>query len=109
MWGGIMAVAVSYDVLATLFWKPSASWSVLKSAFLGLGAAALAAPLFIVWVLWIVPEPYWAEGGLPRVMDYLWTRGAPAALISLLSAPLGYVAAGYLRRFSLAGNSPRIQ
>jgi hypothetical protein len=108
MWGGIMAVAVSYDLLATFFLK-TASWSPLKSSFLGMGVAALAAPLFIVWVLWVVPEPYWAEGGLPRVMDYLWTRGVPATLISTLSAPLGFVLAGYLKRFRLATNPSRIQ
>jgi Na+/proline symporter len=108
MWGGIMAVAVSFDLLATLFWKTE-SWSLPSTAVLGFFAAALAAPLFIVWVLWIVPEPYWAEGGLPRVLNYLWTRGVPSALFSVISAPVGFLLAGWIRKVNLAGSPSRIQ
>ncbi|MBU0692507.1 hypothetical protein KKC97_02950 [bacterium] len=98
MWGGILAVAVSFDLLATLFWKEE-SWSVVKASVLGFAGAAVAAPLFIVWVLWLVPEPRWVEGGLSLALEYFTTTGLYSALFSLVVAAAGFMLGGFLKKW----------
>jgi len=101
-WGGILAVAVSYDLLATLIWRTE-KISLLWSAILGFSAATLAAPMFLAWVYWIVPEPYWVAQGLPRAIDYLVSTGLWSALFSIAGAPLGMMAGAALWRLLPAG------
>ena len=97
-WGGILAVAVSFDLLATLFWKEG-SWSVMKTALVGSASAVLAAPLFIAWVLWLVPEPHWVNGGMGQITEYFMTTGLYSALLSLVQAPVGFMLGSFLKKW----------
>jgi hypothetical protein len=98
MWGGILAVAVSFDLLATLFWKEE-SWSLVKTSMLGFVTAGLAAPLFMVWVLWLVPEPRWVNGDMAIIMKYFMTTGLYSALLGLVVAPAGFMLGSFLKKW----------
>jgi hypothetical protein len=102
MWGGILAVAFSFDLFASLLWKEE-NWSVLKSAFLGSATAAIAAPLFLLWVYWLVPEPNWVEAGLPKAIRYLTHTGLYSTLAGLVAAPLGFMLGSFLYRWNPIG------
>lgn len=103
VWGGIIAIAFSFDLLATLFWKEE-YWSVIKSSILGFAGAIIAAPLFIVWAIWVAGEPRWVGGGLSEAMGYITTTGLYGALCSIIAAPAGYLLGTFLKRWYPAAN-----
>ena len=89
-WAGILAVAVSYDVLATVYFR-QAEWSRLRSVLVGGGAAAGSLFLFLAAVLYLVPEPIWIDEGMPRILDYALGTILPAIVFSVAIAPLAHV------------------
>ena len=92
-WAGVMALAVSFDFFTSVVFKKN--WlQKFNPVFLGVLTNIFAAIVFLATVNYIFIEPYWPEGGAQRALDYLLTRGLPAAALSgLISVPLGvYVA-----------------
>lgn len=98
MWGGILAVAVSFELFATLFWKEE-SMSLVRTAVLGFVSAAVAAPLFIVWVVWLVPEPRWVDGGLSEAVGYFTGTGLYSALSAIVVATVGYLLGSFFKKW----------
>ena len=92
-WAGVMALAVSFDFFTSVVFKKN--WFQKSDpVFLGVLTNISAAIVFLVTVNYIFIEPFWPEGGIQRALDYLLTRGLPAAALGgLISAPLGVFAA----------------
>lgn len=91
-WTGVMALAISFDLLTSLIFKHS--WSEKQNPiYLGILTNLLALIVFLGLIIYVFEHPYWVAGGFDRAMSYAVRNTLPAALISgLLSAPLGVYA-----------------
>jgi hypothetical protein len=100
-WAGVMALAVSFDLFASLIFKEN--WNKkFNPVLIGILTNVTALFIFITSVIYIFPEPYWVSGGIDRVMDYALRNSLPASLISgLISAPLGLLAASKLGHLNI--------
>ncbi|MBU0510047.1 hypothetical protein KKH27_14580 [bacterium] len=99
---GILSVAVSFDVLASLVWRQDVR-TLPAAAVRGALTCALALPLFVGAVL-AFRHPYWVAGGWARIVDYAVRDILPALLLSLVVAPLGLIVA---RRLTEPQRVPR--
>lgn len=88
-WTGVMAVAISFDLLTSLAFKHK--WSEKQNpVYLGFSTNLMALIIFLGLIIYVFQHPYWVSGGLERAVSYAIRNALPAAVISgLISAPLG--------------------
>lgn len=87
-WAGVLSLAASYDVLASLLLR-QAIWRAPKTALIGAASALMAMPVFL-GAVFIAGEPIWISEGWPRVASYGFETILPAAVLALITAPLGF-------------------
>lgn len=92
---GILSIAVSFEVFSSVLWRNDVR-TLPAAALRGALTCALALPVFVGAVL-LFRHPYWVAGGWDRIVTYALTDTVPAMLLSLVSAPLGVLAANWLR------------
>jgi hypothetical protein len=86
---GILMVGVGFDLAATL-------WSRRLRPFSGRTLlTAVTAPLlgnaaFGFIITFIIRYKYWAAGGIPKVLNYVFVSGGLTALAGLILVPLGF-------------------
>lgn len=88
-WTGVMAVAISFDLLTSLVFKQY--WPDRRNPiYLGILTNLIALIVFLGLITYVFQHPYWVAGGLDRAISYAVRNALPAALISgLVSVPLG--------------------
>ena len=88
-WAGVMAVAVSFDFFTSVVLKEN-WYKKFNPVIIGALTNIAALIVFVITVTYIFVEPYWAAGGIDRVLSYALRNTLPASIISaLISAPLG--------------------
>jgi hypothetical protein len=86
-WGGILSVAISFDILSSVVWKDSPI--ALRSAVVRGALTCVAAFFVFVAAMHLLRHPYWVAGGWEKIFDYAWRDSLPATGLSLVAAPLG--------------------
>lgn len=94
-WAGIMSLAISYDLLTSLLLKDK-SRQLVKQMTLGFASNLTAFIVFVFIIVIILQHPFWVSEGINRVIDYALNAALPAALGSILTAPLGFQAGKYI-------------
>ena len=88
---GIFMLGAAYDLvlLASGHDLLNGPKRIVKNALFGAAASYLGFALFAVSITYVFRYPYWADAGLPRVLDHVFVGGTLAAVGSALAVPLG--------------------
>lgn len=85
----VMIHATTFDVFYTLLRErlDSSAWT---RALAALGITAVSFSVFGFVNTYVIPEPHWAERGLPGILDYLSGSGVVAAVLGVIALALGH-------------------
>jgi hypothetical protein len=86
---GIVMLGVAFDLAATFLVRKVKPLS-LRSSLVGLTSPLVANTLFGIFMAFIIRYKYWATGGWPKVLDYIFVTGGLTALAGLVLVPLGF-------------------
>ncbi len=90
-WAGIMSVALSFEVFASVILREQ-PWTRWQASLAGIVSTVLALPVFIIWVVLILQEPNWVEGGWDRILSYAVRNTLPGVIVSAVLGPIGLMA-----------------
>jgi hypothetical protein len=80
---GILFLAIAFDLAFSLLRKDERrfSWRTLAALMAGVYGGHT---LFALFVTWIIRYSYWAEAGLPKVLDHVFINGSLTAIVSFI-------------------------
>jgi hypothetical protein len=84
-----MIHALTFEIAYLLLRERMAS-SARTRALAAVGITAVSFSLFGFLNTYVIPEPHWAERGLPGIADYLRGNGVVCALLSVVTMELGH-------------------
>ncbi len=87
---GIFALAVAFDVTASLLLKKERR-SVIWKSLTGVVSAYGGYALFALVITYIVRYEIWIAGGWPKVANHIFVGGSIAALAGAVIVPLAYL------------------
>lgn len=80
---GILFLAIAFDLAFSLLRKDERRFSSRTLSVLMVGVYG-GHTLFALFVTYIIRYPYWAEAGLPKVLDHVFINGSLVAIPSFL-------------------------
>jgi hypothetical protein len=88
---GILLLGAAHDLVLLAGGKPglTALGRTAKNALIGAATSYLGFALFAVSITYVFRYQYWAEAGLPRVLDHVFVAGSLTAAGGAIAAPLG--------------------
>jgi hypothetical protein len=83
---GILFLGIAFDAAAALFSRLTAGkpW---RWGLTGIGSAYGGNALFALIMTYVIRYRYWADAGLPKVLDHIFVGGSLAALAAVLLVP----------------------
>ena len=94
--GGIVLLGVAFDLAASLWLKniPGKRSGIytrtLRTAGTGILSAFLSNAAFALVFAFFIRYDHWAEGGWPKVFEYIFVSGGLLALAAAVCVPLGW-------------------
>ena len=70
--------------------KPGTSTAYIQSSLAGLVGAYSGHLIFALFATYIIRNPFWVSGGLPKISEHIFISGSFVALASAQLVPLGY-------------------
>lgn len=86
---GIFMIGLTFDVFSSLLMRDERKF-LFKHSLTGVLSACTNNALFAVVMTYIVRYEFWAEGGLPKLLDYIFVSGSLTALLAVVVVPLGF-------------------
>lgn len=86
---GIFMIGLTFDVFSSLLMKEERKFS-FKYSLTGVLGAYTNNALFAVVMTYIVRFEFWVEGGLPKLLDYIFVGGSFTALLAVVVVPTGF-------------------
>jgi hypothetical protein len=85
----IFSLGVAFDIFASLLLKKKIRRFV-PAALTGAAGAYGGFALFAILITYVIRYSFWVEGGINKVLNYIFLSGSIVALISLFLVPLGF-------------------
>jgi hypothetical protein len=86
---GIFLLGVAFDLAFSLLAKKRKT-IYIQSSFAGVVGAYSGHLIFALFAAYIIRNPFWVSGGLPKISEHVFISGSFVALASALLVPLGY-------------------
>ena len=92
---GIFLLGVAFDLAFSLLVKKKKNIPI-QTGLAGVIGAYSGHLIFALFAAYIIRNPFWVTGGLPKISEHVFISGSFVALASVLLVPLGY-GIGYKR------------
>jgi hypothetical protein len=86
---GIFLLGVAFDLAFSLLAKHRKT-IYIQSSLAGVVGAYSGHLIFALFATYIIRNPFWVSGGLPKISEHVFVSGSFVALASALLVPLGY-------------------
>ena len=86
---GIFLLGVAFDLAFSLLTKNRKRFYI-RSSLAGMVGAYGGHLIFALFAAYIIRNPFWVSGGLPKISEHAFISGSFVAVASALLVPLGY-------------------
>ena len=86
---GIFLLGVAFDLAFSLLVKQKKK-NPIQTGLAGVIGAYSGHLIFALFASYIIRNPFWVTGGLPKISEHVFISGSFVAIASVLLVPLGY-------------------